>query len=238
MVRPMTASDPCFSSLRNAILSGELPPGARLPAERALAAQYAINRVSVRAALSRLATSRLVSVRQGSGYVVRDFRAVAGPELLPGLAALAESAGDVASLARDLLMVRRALARGVLQRLAESPAALPSLGSIASAVQAFAEAAQRGAPPDELAPLDLDILRALLAATGSPVLALCLNPISEALDTLPTLRGAIYVDPSSNVAGWQALLAWLAAPNPEQLEPIVQLLQARDAATIERLKHA
>lgn len=233
----MTASEPCFVALRDSILSGDLLPGARLPAERRLAEQYGVNRVSVRSALARLAASRLVSVRQGSGYIVRDFRAVAGPELLPGLASLAARSGQTGAIADDLLLVRRSLARGVLERFTRTPPTPAALAHLGAAIAAFATAVEAGAAPDELARRDLDVLRSLLDATGSPVLSLCLNPIAEALETLPRLRGAVYVNPSSNVAGWHALLGWLGSPSPDLLEPIMQLLAARDAATVQRLTH-
>ncbi len=234
----MTATEPCFTSLRDAILSGELPPGTRLPPERRLAEEYGVNRVSVRSALGRLAASRLVTVRQGSGYVVRDYREVAGPELLPGLASLARRGGSTAPLAADLLLVRRSLARAVLERLAASPPGPGARAPVALSVDAFAAAVARGAGPDELAARDLDVLRALLSATGSAVLALCLNPVAEALDGLPALRAAIYADPPSNVRGWQALLAWLAAPTSDTLDSIVALLAARDDATVRTLADA
>jgi len=191
--------------------------------------------VSVRSALTRLASSRLVSVRQGSGYIVQDFRAVAGPELLPGLASLARTNEETARIASDLLLVRRSLARGLLERFVRTPPTPSAITQIGAAVADFAAAVESGADSDELAPRDLQILRILLDATESPVLSLCLNPIAEALETLPSLRGALYVDPPSNVAGWRTLLKWLEDPAPELLVPIVQLLEARDAATVERL---
>ncbi|MGF1544457.1 MAG: FadR/GntR family transcriptional regulator [Parvularculaceae bacterium] len=57
--------------LRNRIVSGELPVGARLPAERLLAAEYDDSRPTAREAIIALEIAGLVEVRVGSGvYVV------------------------------------------------------------------------------------------------------------------------------------------------------------------------
>ena len=54
------------------IAAGKFPVGARLPAERELAAQYAVSRPTVREAVIALEVQGLVEVRIGSGaYVVR-----------------------------------------------------------------------------------------------------------------------------------------------------------------------
>ncbi|MBL8795181.1 MAG: FadR family transcriptional regulator [Planctomycetia bacterium] len=56
---------------QNAILSGELTPGERLPAERAISARLKVSRSVVREALSRLASLGLVTIRRGSGARVQ-----------------------------------------------------------------------------------------------------------------------------------------------------------------------
>jgi GntR family transcriptional repressor for pyruvate dehydrogenase complex len=239
-LRP-SAVDACAERIRRAILGGELAPGTRLPPERALAATFGVNRVTVRGALARLEQRRLLSVRQGSGYVVRDFRREGGPELIAGLAELA-SARDLAAIARDLLLVRRQVAAGVLARLAELPEVDAS--GVAAAIDGLAAAAARGAGPEELAQADLEVVAAVLAATGSPVLGLCMNPIQQVLLHMPALCCAIYAEPEGNVAGWRALLAWLAGrrgdtPHPERdaalVPTVVAELERRDALTVSRL---
>ena len=229
-----TLPDACAARLRRMILTGELTPGQRLPPERELAARFDVNRVTLRSALARLAACGLVEVRQGRGYTVRDYRAVGGPDLLPGVADLAREDGGLAAVAADLLLVRRHLAAGVLQRLAEHPPA--DISAVTAAVEAFAALALAGAGPDALAEADADILVALLAATGSPVLQLCLNPIRAVVAQLPELRAAMYRDPGGNVLGWQALLLWLSAPDPSGVADIAELLAVRDADTVATLE--
>jgi len=54
------------------IKEGELKPGSRLPTEQDLAAQFGVNRHTVRRALSLLAEKDLVRTEQGSGSFVRE----------------------------------------------------------------------------------------------------------------------------------------------------------------------
>ena len=78
-----------FRDLRRMILAGELAPGDRLPPERELAQRYDANRHTLREAIRKLEQARLVTVRQGQGATVADFRAhgtlgLIGPFLLHG----------------------------------------------------------------------------------------------------------------------------------------------------------
>ena len=229
-----SAVDPCELELRRAILSGEIPKGARLPSERELAARLGASRVTVRSALSRLAGAHLLSVRQGSGYVVRDFRREGGPDLLPGLAELAQK-DDLVAIAADLLVVRRALARAVLERLAEAKPARAPLDAIGAAIGAFDRLTARSAPA-AIAEADLAVLRALLDATRSSVFGLCLNPVVSVLGAMPALRDAIYRDPRESAQAYRALLAWLEAPDARGIDAILGVLADVDDKTLRALR--
>jgi GntR family transcriptional regulator len=58
--------------LRAQILSGELAPGARLPAEFTLAHDFEVSRDTIRDALAVLRQDGLVATRKGSGAYVRE----------------------------------------------------------------------------------------------------------------------------------------------------------------------
>jgi GntR family transcriptional regulator len=62
------------SELRAAITSGELPPGAKLPSERALAATHTVARNTAREAMRLLAEEGLVTAAHGRGVFVREKR--------------------------------------------------------------------------------------------------------------------------------------------------------------------
>jgi DNA-binding FadR family transcriptional regulator len=66
------AADDVFRQLASSILKGELRVGARVPAERVLAARFGTSRITVRQALHRLAEVGLVRVRQGGATTVLD----------------------------------------------------------------------------------------------------------------------------------------------------------------------
>jgi GntR family transcriptional repressor for pyruvate dehydrogenase complex len=69
-VRRITLSGEVADRLSEAIRSGELPPGARLPAERELGVQFGVGRTSIREALRMLQATGMVTVRPGDGVFV------------------------------------------------------------------------------------------------------------------------------------------------------------------------
>ncbi len=230
-----SAVDACFDHLRRAIVSGQLPPGQRLPPERELAQQLAVNRTTLRSALTRLHAAGLIASRQGSGTLVRDFRRAAGPELLPELLELTTDPAERRKLVDDLLLMRRQMAAAVLARLVAgvTPRAR---ATVAAAVDVLARAIDAGAAVADLAEADLAVLAALLDATGSPALALCFNPVSEVLRRCPPLCAALYATPRANLQAWLALCDWLAAPDAAAIGLMLAAIDAGDAAALDRLE--
>jgi DNA-binding FadR family transcriptional regulator len=227
-----TAVDACEREVRRSILSGELKPGDRLPPERTLAEQLGVNRTTLRGALGRLASARLLTVRQGSGYVVQDYREVAGLELLPELAELAIAKGEgLEAIVRDLLEVRRRLAALVFERLAEGGAP-DAAARVERAVERFAQAVAERPSSRAIAEADLEVTAELLAVSQSAVLNLCLNPVTLVVMELAPLREAIYAEPETNVAAYRLLVQWLRNPIPEAAAAVEKELEARDARTV------
>ncbi|MGH3568328.1 MAG: GntR family transcriptional regulator [Pseudonocardia sp.] len=62
--------------LREAIITGEYPPGQALPSESVLAEQYELNRTTINKAVRLLAVQGLVTVEHGRGAFVRVPRPV------------------------------------------------------------------------------------------------------------------------------------------------------------------
>ena len=60
------------AALRAEIAAGRPPPAARLPAEAALAARFAVHRHTVRQALGALAAEGLIEIRRGAGSFVAE----------------------------------------------------------------------------------------------------------------------------------------------------------------------
>ena len=75
-VNHLTAAVPLYIQIAEGLLhrieSGELAPGDRLPAERALSEMLGVNRMTVRQALHLLATQGLLDRRQGAGTYVAE----------------------------------------------------------------------------------------------------------------------------------------------------------------------
>ena len=227
------AGDDVAEVLRQEIARGVLAVGERLAPERQLALRFEVNRGTVRAALGRLEAEGLLSVRQGSGYLVRDFRRTGSLELLPALVA-GRSAKERLAIASDLLAVRRQLAVLVLERLREVPRA--ALEPVRRAVEDFVLAARSG-DVARVAAADLDVLAALLAVTESPVLQLCASPVANVLSELPELRDAIYAEPQTNVMAYRAVLAALELPRSKRpsADQLATILAERDRVTLARL---
>jgi GntR family transcriptional regulator, transcriptional repressor for pyruvate dehydrogenase complex len=90
-VRPVRLYKQVVDQLLGLIESGELAPGDRLPAERALADQLQVSRASVRQALTALEISGAVQVKAGSGVYVSEPSGVVDEVA----ATLTESAGPL-----------------------------------------------------------------------------------------------------------------------------------------------
>lgn len=86
-----------FDRLRQGILAGTLPPGARLPPTRVMADEIGVARQTVVLAYERLAAEGYVRARTGSGtYVAPDLPdAAPAPAAVPGAAAHALSSRGV-----------------------------------------------------------------------------------------------------------------------------------------------
>ena len=69
-----------YGQLRQAIVSGVLRPGDRLPPTRELATRLAVSRTTVTVAYDRLAGEGFLSSRVGAGTFVSDDVPIAGPE--------------------------------------------------------------------------------------------------------------------------------------------------------------
>jgi len=94
--------------LRDAILDGRFAAGAKLPPERELAAEFDVNRTSVREAIKLLEGLGLVSVRQGDGATVRPLvdasLDILGPMIFRGGRIDRAIVADMAEVMRPLLL--------------------------------------------------------------------------------------------------------------------------------------
>lgn len=86
------------------ILSGAFQPGTKLPPERDMAEQMNVNRNTLREALRKLEILGLLSVRQGDGIYVLDYRDSGNIELLKHILVLRKE--TTAEIIHDILKIR------------------------------------------------------------------------------------------------------------------------------------
>ncbi len=201
------------AELRRQILSGALPAGAQLPAERELASGFAANRTTVREALRDLERSGLVARHQGRPYVVLDYRQHGALELIEPLMAL----GGHATAAADALhMLYTSAVDLVVARAADA-----DLDALGTAIDPIAIAVARG---DVAAVIEADraFHRAFFALARSPFIELMLNGVSTALERATGSAGAF---------GSRTAAAYVTARYDETSLPhagFVAALRARD----------
>src|SRR3954452_6314057 len=68
--RPAVLSDQVVAVIERRIRSGKIAPGARLPSERELCAEFDVSRMVVREAIARLKGDGYIETRQGAGASV------------------------------------------------------------------------------------------------------------------------------------------------------------------------
>lgn len=93
--------------VRSQIMSGEHPPGGRLPSEAELSARHQVSRVTVRTALRTLEAQGLIYVRHGSGSFVSDF----GTGIRAGLQELRSISDTIREMGHEPGMERHAITR-------------------------------------------------------------------------------------------------------------------------------
>lgn len=213
-------SDDVAEQIRNLIVSERLAEGARLPAERDLAARFGASRPTVSQALRSLSLMGLVEVRHGSGaYVVRRPEAMVTASVNLMLDLDRDSAGHLMSLRLWLEEVGAAEACAVAGA-AEGPN--PGVAAIVAALDRLRDPL---GTPSELVAADTVFHAAVVRAAGNPYLAAIYESVHGAVLSYQ-LRSWVDTDSAP---------LWLRHGGPEQQwalhEPIAAAVLAGDAPT-------
>jgi GntR family transcriptional repressor for pyruvate dehydrogenase complex len=159
LARPTALSEQLVRLLEARIGAGRLRPGARLPTERELCAEFSVSRAVVREAIARLKGDGYVETRQGAGAFVP-----ARPGRLSfRLAAPGTAGGDDL---RHVMELRLAVEVAAAE-LAAARRTAADLAALRAALAAMAEAIARTADGSEA---DDRFHAAIAAATGNPYL--------------------------------------------------------------------
>lgn len=163
--------------LRAQIVAGVVPPGQRLPTEPELGRLFGVSRGTVREALRVLVSQHLIETTRG----VQGGSFVSSPD--PGRV-IADLGGTLGVLVMtphlsvaDMLEARLLL-EPVAARIAAERADLETV----EAVRVAARAVRDDRDPSGFAP-HIDFHTTVLMATGNPMLAMMLQPISDVLRT-------------------------------------------------------
>jgi GntR family transcriptional repressor for pyruvate dehydrogenase complex len=210
-------ADQILDELRDKILRGDLPHGARFPADRELAEQYGVSTATVREAVRALDAMGLVSVRHGSG----SFVTVRTETLIAvSMASAIQLEGSPATDVMEILGVLNSHAAGIavlsatdeeiaaLREAAESLAAMDSLDQAMENLRRF--------------------LRQLSAISHNPLLA-----------ALCSFLGDIQVELAIELSERQLLpLRQVAGDLYGDRIAVVEALEARDRAQAVRAVRA
>ncbi len=163
--------------IRDAIVSGQLEIGDRLPTEDELAQRYGVSRPSVREALKRLAAQNLVRARRGptgGNFVVRpSFDELA--ESLSGAATLLIGIGELGI--EEIIEARRVLQRSCLE-LAVTNATESDIRQLETAL---ARQQNPQISDEAFCQADVAFHRALVDATGNGMLRFVMYTVLDAL---------------------------------------------------------
>ena len=155
-------------SLLEELASGRYPVGARLPAERELAATYSVSRPTVREAMIALEVQGLVEVRVGSGAYVRRLP---GMEDIPGF-----------NITAFELTEARLIFEGEAAALAAGQITDEEVAEIAMLVEAIAE---ENLQPDGAERADRDFHLAIARATRNTAIYNAIEHLWELRSTSP-----------------------------------------------------
>jgi DNA-binding FadR family transcriptional regulator len=198
-------SDAVFEQLRAAILDGRFESNSSLPAERHLCETFGVNRGAVREALQRLAQAGLVSIQQGGGTRVLDYRRTGGLDLL---ANLLFRNGDVdLDVARGVIEMRAAIAPDVARLCARrrDAAVLTKLEQMVEQMER-SQSREPGGDLARLQALSLEFWNELVEGSENIAYRLAFNSLRTTYEPVHEFVRRIMADEFRNLAGYRALV--------------------------------
>ncbi len=220
--RPLIADD-IVGYLERLIVTGDLPAGAPLPPERALAHELGVSRNALREALSRLEVLGLLDRRQGSAN--RVSRTI--PLTATLAARLQEVPAEFDHSAEFRSVIEPQLARLAAHRIDEAQLAM---------LADLLEQSGRETDPDQSARLDIGFHTAVAHATRNPLLA----TLGE-LTASWTVEARVFSHLEGegrrlSHAGHTRILEALTARDPEAADEAMRVHLAEIRDVIERVR--
>jgi len=115
-VNKKNLSDEVASQIINRIISGAITPGEKLPPERDVSEKMNVNRHTLREALRKLELLGLLTVKQGDGIYIKDYRDSGNLELLKYI--IHQKKEITQSVFKDILEIRRIISTEMAEKAA------------------------------------------------------------------------------------------------------------------------
>lgn len=224
-------SEAVAEQLRLVILRGDVEVGDRLPPERELAPSFGTNRNTLREAIRSLEAQGLVTVRQGDGVRVADFRRSGELSILPDLIQVS-SPEDRREILHDILLMRRKMAVEVARMAGASAddAAIRRLRELISK--------QKAAEGDLLRTLttDLELFETMVETSGSAGAQLMFHAMGRLSQTLlQRIPLLLFVHPDYLV-DMPAVVEAIAARQPDDAAQVLEsLFEKTDKVLVDRI---
>ena len=194
-----TLSDEVFDQLSEEIVQGRMAPGAALPPERTLVQTLGVNRGAVREALKRLAQAGLVSIQQGAGATVLDYRRSGGLDLLASLLMRRDGTVDF-KVARGLMEMREALAPDIARMCARrSPHVATQLSDIVMRMEAAGDDLQK------LQTLSLEFWDHLVRGCDNVAYELAFNTLRDTYELIRDALVQVLAEELQDLASYAAI---------------------------------
>jgi DNA-binding FadR family transcriptional regulator len=222
-------ADRVFSRLCEDVLSGRYEPGEKLPTQRALAAELAVNMAPVREAVKRLEQLGLVEVRHGDAMRVTDWRASGGLDVI---AHVLFAAGGLDHDTLAHLMEARRLMLAEAARLAAERRDEDQARRLTALATRIAEA------PDAQAAqaLDFAFFAELVDAARNVVLVLVMNSIRQVYFARGELFVAVVADRAALAPLYRRAARAVTRHQPEAAaRAVAELAAAQESALMESL---
>ncbi|WP_454886647.1 FadR/GntR family transcriptional regulator [Sphingomonas oryzagri] len=198
-------ADRAYAGIVELINVEELKIGDRLPSETRLADIFGISRTIVREALVRLASDGITEARRGAGSFVKRRPSVRLGSHMP----MQEIAAAIGSYEVRFVLEAEAARLAAVRRTGEQ------LAAIERAMEALSNALRASGPANVE---DMDLHRAIFAATANPVFLSSFDHMHEEIDRI--LRAGVDISRSRPPEAINAMI--------EEHETIVDAIRAQD----------
>ncbi len=203
------ASEQVAEQIRKSIVDGLLRPGQRLPSERDLAAQFEVTRTTLREALKKLESLKLIFIRHGDRATVLDYMRHGSLELLGDLLARKDRV-NLGLL--DNVMEARILIGAEVARLAARRRTDDDLLNLEEAIEGLDRARD---DLERFRALEFDFFHALATTSHNLVFVFLLNSIRRLYLNNIAYFGPLVADAEVTLANHRRILEAVAAQDPD-----------------------